>query len=125
MGKERGYSKICEEVDISASYTSEWVVVSSTDNAFVGVKWDSSDAIGTFYIDIAIAEVISLINQPSFRNVISGNALSYVLNAATATEASWTANLTQIGGMLLRVRYVPTSGTGTFSASMYQKSAGS
>lgn len=128
MSKERGYIKMCTDQDASADFSTDWSVVTAFDSAMVGINWNSSDLLGTVYVDLAVADVTSTVNEPNFLGtLIYDDASSYSLDAS-GTATQYLFNLTDIGGMLLRLRYVAdatTPGTGTITARLFVKSKGS
>jgi hypothetical protein len=128
MSKERGYIKLATDVDASVDFVTEWAVVTAFDSAMVGINWDSSDLLGTVYVDLAVADTTSNVNQPNFLGeLIYDDITSYSLDAS-GTATQYLFNLTDIGAMLMRIRYVAdvaTPGTGTITARAFLKSKGS
>lgn len=128
MSKERGYIKLATDEDASVDFVTEWAIVTAFDSAMVGINWDSNDLLGTVYVDLAVADTTSIVNQPNFLGtLIYDDASSYSLDAS-GSATQYLFNLTDMGAMLMRIRYVAdvtTPGTGTITARAFLKSKGS
>jgi hypothetical protein len=117
--KSRAQFKALDKADMSVSQTSAATDIGHLDNVSYNVFWSGTSPTGQIFVETTNQDPKDLVNTP-FWSVLDFGALIPV----AGNSGDHVLNIQQAPFAFIRIRYVPSGGTGTISAILHTKQLG-
>ena len=111
---------LLDNADLTASHTSVETNVVMVDKAGFYITWSNAAAVGEIVVEARITDPNLPLKAGDWFSLDFGSAIA--INAAANQSIQIILNELQFTDM--RIRYIPTSGTGTINARLSTKSVG-